>query len=266
MGERMCMRNLKKRIFDITKGLPLSERESQDLAMKSFISYGYEVMVKAWCATNVEDGVDFYASEAWHADLHPKIDAQALSDAVMLYTNLVASSEPFSDVLTSLYEEILLEGRNGDGKAQFFTPLDLSQGGAEILIESGDIKSWDGVKMIGDDTCGAGSLPLGVLNWIYKVSKSKMKYVILYLNDVDDLACKASALQILSSLVLHNIRINGLYLHNCNVITEWTKPNTIMLGFKKPEPEPDHDLFKMLEIFTRVTDKIKNDNVPVFIE
>lgn len=254
------MKDLKQRIFDITKGLPLGERERHDLAMKSFLSYGYQVIVKAWFATNAEEGVDFYASEAWHADLHPKIDTHALADAVRLYTGLVAASEPFSDVLTRLYEEILLDGRNGDGKAQFFTPIDLSQGGAEILLESGDIKSWDGVKWIGDDTCGAGSLPLGLLSRIYGVSKSKMKYVILYLNDIDELACKASALQILSSLVIHNIKINGLYLHRSNVITEWTKPNTIMLGFKKDEPEPDHDLFKMLDVFSKTVKQVKTEN------
>lgn len=254
------MRDLKQRIFDTTKGLPLGERESHDLAMKSFISYGYQVMVKAWFATNVDDSVDFYASEAWHADLHPKIDTHALADAVRLYTGIVAASEPFSDILTRIYEEILLDGRSGDGKAQFFTPRDLSSGGAELLIDDSDIRSWDRVKRICDDTCGAGSLPLGLLSRIYGVSKSKMKYVILYLNDIDELACKASALQILSSLVLHNIKINGLYLHRSNVITEWTKPNTIMLGFKKDEPEPDHDLFKMLDVFSKIAKQAKSEN------
>lgn len=253
------MRNLKKRIFDITKGLPLSERESQDLAMKSFISYGYEVMVKAWWATNVEDGVDFYASEAWQADLHTEIDTHALRDAVMLYSKVVGASEPFTDVLTSIYEEILLDGRNGDGKGQFLSPWDLSLGGAEILLTESDIKSWDAVKKIGDDSCGSGSLPFGVLNRIYKLDKSKLKYVNLFLNDVDELACKAAALQMLSGLVMHRLDINGMQLHNCNVITEWTKPDTIMLGFKKPEPVRDDGLFKMIEIFTKFSDHCKQE-------
>ena len=266
----MLMRNLKKRIFDITKGLPLGERESQDLAMKSFISYGYAVMLRAWCATNLKEGVDFYASKARNPDLDKRIDVQALADAVMLYSEIVGASEPFTDVLTRIYEEILLDGRNGDGKGQFLSSWDLSLGGAEILLAESDIKSWDAVKKIGDDTCGSGSLPFGVLNRIYKVDKSKLKYVYLFLNDVDELACKAAALQMLSGLAMHRLEINGMQLHNCNVITEWTKPDTIMLGFKRPEPVKDDGLFKMLEIFTKFSNQCKqeysgeNSKSPVF--
>ncbi|RUG38126.1 SAM-dependent DNA methyltransferase [Pseudomonas aeruginosa] len=259
------IKNLKQRIFDITKGLPLGDRESKDLAMKSFISYGYEIFVKAFWVSNVDVGkdVDFFASEAWHADLSDKIDSQALADAMMLYTGLVASSEPFSDVLSRLYEEILLDGRGGDGKAQFFTPEDLSKAIARLLLPMGEINSWRGVKRIGDDTCGSGSLPMGCMNRIYKVNKSKLKYVSLHLNDIDELACKAAALQILSCLVIHRLKVNAVHIHNCNVITEWRKPKTLMFAFKRPEPNPNEDLFKMMDLFSKVCDEIKKEE-PIF--
>lgn len=257
----MSIKSLKNKIFDIAKDLSLGHRERNDLAMRAFISYAYEIFVKAFWVSNVKPDVDFYASEAWKADLHGKIDTHALADAVMLYTELVASSEPFSDVLSSVYEEILLDGRSGDGKAQFFTPNDLSKAIAQLLLPMGEINAWNVIKRIGDDTCGSGSLPLGGLNRIYKVNRSKLKYVALFLNDVDELACKATALQILSNIVIHRIKINAMYLHNCNVITEWRKPNTIMFGFKNPEPDVNRDLFKMLEVFSKFSDKVKRDMV-----
>ncbi|UYF86555.1 N-6 DNA methylase [Pseudomonas aeruginosa] len=257
----MSLNALKNKIFEITKGLALGDREAKDLAMKTFISYGYEVFVKAFWVSNVDvdKDVDFFASEAWHADLSNKIDSQALADAVMFYTGLVASSEPFSDVLSRLYEEILLDGRNGDGKAQFFTPEDLSKAIAQLLLPMGEINSWSVVKRVGDDTCGSGSLPMGCLNRIYNVNKSKLRYVSLHLNDIDELSCKAAALQILSCLVIHRLKINAVHIHNCNVISEWRKQKTLMFGFKRPEPNHSDDLFKMMDVFSKVCDEIKKE-------
>ncbi|WP_236247465.1 N-6 DNA methylase [Pseudomonas tohonis] len=257
----MSINALKNRIFDITKGLALGDREAKDLAMKSFISYGYEIFVKAFWVSNVDvdKDVEFFASEAWNAGLSDKIDSQALADAMMLYTGLVESSEPFSDVLSRLYEEILLDGRGGDGKAAFFTPEDLSKAIAQLLLPMGEINSWSVVKRVGDDTCGSGSLPMGVLNRIYKVNKSKLRYVSLHLNDIDQLACKAAALQILSCLVVHRLKVNAVHIHNCNVLTEWRKPKTLMFAFKRPEPNHSEDLFKMMDVFSKVCDEIKKE-------
>ncbi|HCL3396761.1 TPA: hypothetical protein N2A67_006673 [Pseudomonas aeruginosa] len=104
----------------------------------------------------------------------------------------------------------------------------------------------DKVKTLSEPCCGSGSMILAPLARMAKVDRSKVRYVQVMLNDIDTLMCKVSTLQVVASSMMHAIKFNSLMVYNCNLLTGWSKENTLMVGMM---PMIDEGSAEMIELF-----------------
>lgn len=232
----MSVKELKAKIMDITKHMNLGERESQDLAYKLFINHAYKAIIQAWHITNfsIANGSAFFANDSWQI---PDVDSKtsiAIERAVTHYLHMVRQSEPFTDLLSMLHEEILLTRRRGERLGQFLTPNDLAMALTGLMMDDDSIRSIRSVKSISEPTCGVGSLILAPLARIAAVDPSKISLMDVMVNDVDTLMCKATAVQLLASSMMHQLPFYKLKVFNCDLIFDWSKPDKLMLGIIPP--------------------------------
>ncbi|QOH68775.1 N-6 DNA methylase [Pseudomonas putida] len=234
----MNIKSLKNKIFAITKSLPMNERESQELALRIFIDYCYGSAILAWRRMNFR--ASMFTMSNIQCEMPYDADEVALKEAFDMYVGMVASSKPFADVFSILTEEIVLSGRKGKsrgkGLGQFFTPEEIAYALPELTFpDPNEIKAWDSLKLAGDICCGAGSLTLAFLSHVHDVDSEKLNMLGLILNDIDELACKSTLVQILSTLMIHHIQINNLIMFNANAITEYFEEGHLYFGYTSPD-------------------------------
>lgn len=184
-----------------------------------------------------------------------------IDEAYRIYAEIVQESEPFTDVLSLLHEEILLSGGRGDGLGQFFTPPDLARSLAMMLFnETTEYPS--GTIRFSEPCCGSGALALAPLNQMYKTAPERLRDVHLVLNDIDSLAVKSAILQVLMTCIYHNIELSSVDVHNCNLITEFSEPNTLFMFFKTPTQKPES--FRAFEEMMRLVLEVEEDLKPEY--
>ncbi|HFZ2576818.1 TPA: N-6 DNA methylase [Pseudomonas aeruginosa] len=242
----MSIETLKEEIFKITKNMNLGESYSQELAYKIFVEHAYKAILQAWVQVNKGFGTSFYVDDSWKTTPVKDLDLDLVEKAVITYMNMVKESEPFTDILSMVHEEILLTGRRGERLGQFLTPPDLANLLSELVMTDEDIRSMDKVKTLSEPCCGSGSMILAPLARMAKVDRSKVRYVQVMLNDIDTLMCKVATLQVVASSMMHAIKFNSLMVYNCNLLTGWSKENTLMVGLM---PMIDEDSAEMIELF-----------------
>lgn len=248
----MTIKNLQSKIFSITKNMNLSERSSQELAYKIFVEHAYKAILQAWVQVNgCGFGTAFYVNDSWITTPVKDLDLALVEKAVITYMNMVKESEPFTDILSMLHEEILLTGKRGERLGQFLTPPDLSNLVSELLMTDDDIRSMDTVKVLSEPCCGSGSMILAPLARIAKVDRSKVRFMRVMLNDIDTLMSKAATLQVVASSMMHGIKLNRLMVFNCNLITEWSKKHTLMVGLMPLIDEDSAELFEEFILFNQ---------------
>ena len=70
----------------------------------------------------------------------PKNEIEKYSKAASAayhYVHIIKQEEAFTDVLSELFEDLYLTGKNGDGLGQFLTPMDISSLTASLQATSG---------------------------------------------------------------------------------------------------------------------------------
>lgn len=249
------MKNLQKRINEITKHMNLGVRESQDLAYKLFINHAYKAIIQAWHITNfsLANGSAFFANDSWKI---PDVDSKtsiAIERAVTHYLHMVRQSEPFTDLLSMLHEEILLSRRRGERLGQFLTPNDLAIALTGLMMDDDSIRSIRNVTSIAEPTCGVGSLILAPLARIAEVDPNKISLMDVMVNDIDTLMCKATAVQLLASSMMHELPFYRLKVFNCDLILDWSKAETLMLGIIPPcRDSACNEMLEMLNLFEEI--------------
>ncbi|MFP6782809.1 MAG: N-6 DNA methylase [Pseudomonas sp.] len=181
--------------------------------------------------------------------------------AYRLYAELVKDSEPFTDVLSMLHEEILLSGGRGEGLGQFFTPPDLARSLAMMLFNE-TTQYPSGTIRFSEPCCGSGALALSPLNQMYKTAPERLRDVHLMLNDIDSLAVKSAILQVLMTCIYHNIELSRVDVYNANLITEYSKGDTFFMAFETPKEKPE--AFRAFEEMMRLVLEVERDLQPEY--
>lgn len=136
-------------------------------------------------------------------------DRAKLSDIFRTYLHLVRTSEPFDEFLGGLYDEYL-----GEDLGQFFTPPDVAKLLAEI--SSKPLRS----RTFLDFCTGGGSLILAAMNRMWKErGMAGVQEMDIQVQDIDDLMCKLTAIQIVYSSMIHQVPFSSLEVINGNVLT-----------------------------------------------
>lgn len=229
----MNTKALKNKIFEITKSMPLHERESQDLAFKLFIDYAYGCVITAWRQSFSVIGKTWFSRNGIDCYLPIEANEKALSEALSIYVKLVSENSPFTDILSNLTEEIILTGRKGRGKGQFYTPKQVAESTVDFTVpDDSEIQAFDRVYSVGDICCGAGSLILPFLANVHRIDPEKLEMIFVVLNDIDELACKSSTLQIFSSLVIFNLQLDSYSMFKADAIKEYFREGTLYFGMR----------------------------------
>ena len=250
------MKKLKEAIFEITKGEKDSESRNQEKAMKIFINFSLDMILTNYSQISFLKGTDmtnriFFSQPLVQKDvLSLEYDTEKLVKPYKLYLEQVASAEPFTDVLSGLYEEILLEGKGGDGLGQFLTPIDLSRMLSKLIFNEDEIRAINSPILFQEPCCGAGALALSPLHRVWSIDPSKLKFMNLVLNDIDGLAVRASVLQIMASLTIHSLEMGGIKVYCANLITEWMNPEKHFLSiFPAPKDPVNFNAFIRYKMF-----------------
>ncbi|CEL31211.1 hypothetical protein [Pseudomonas fluorescens] len=215
-----------------------SDRNSISAAYKLFIEYAFEMVCDKWVTLNVNEDVADGAIFVRKKDIVHGYEQSGcdfvLGDALLSYFDLVADSEPFEDIFTMLHEEFLLMGLKGDGLGQFFAASDISYLIGELILTDDSAAKHE----FSDDCCGAGSLKLGVMKGRYRENPDAFKTMNVEFTDIDELACKSAFIQVVASMIAHEIPINQVRVFNSNILSQWGKPGQLMVGLRSPDRVP----------------------------
>lgn len=221
-----------------------SEHRRIEEAYMLFIAYAFNMTYRSWKVFNIDpdESKDNGSASIMRtnalASFRKVKCLDELGQAFISYCELVQHCEPFTDVLTMLHEEFLLSGRKGDGLGAFYTPADIANLKAELMFTEAVATE----KVFGDDCSGAGSLTLGVLKRAYKQSPVSLNTWTVELADIDELACKAAFVQIVATMVTHQIPIHKVKIFNYNILTDWRKEENLMVMLRSPDLVPNSSI------------------------
>lgn len=221
-----------------------SEHRRIEEAYMLFIAYAFNMTYRSWKVFNIDpdESKDNGSASIMRtnalASFRKVKCLDELGQAFISYCELVQHCEPFTDVLTMLHEEFLLSGRKGDGLGAFYTPADIANLKAELMFTDAVATE----KVFGDDCSGAGSLTLGVLKRAYKQSNDLLSSWTLELADIDELACKAAFVQIVATMVTHQIPIHKVKIFNYNILTDWRKEENLLVMLRSPDLVPNSSI------------------------
>ncbi|MER0548163.1 hypothetical protein AAA536_07945 [Pseudomonas aeruginosa] len=224
----------KNELLNVSSYLKGSEKGKLSESYKLFIEYSFQMIYYAWIDKNMDRRLDngawFYVCQDAKVDYEVFQDNHAIGDALLSYFDLVAAHEPFTDLLTMVHEDLLLSGKGGEGIGQFLTPPDLSYLLAELAFAGGCFR--DSIQS--DDCCGAGSLTLGLLKRRFNADPASFKTLSVEMADIDELACKAAFIQVATSILSHNIKMNRVRVFNGNVLTEYGERRRLLVELQSP--------------------------------
>lgn len=222
------MRECKAGLFSFEYISSRSDQKNMEESYKQFIGYAFKQSVDYLNLFQAIGG-DVSLSD-YQIDSFSKIESDHELDGLFTkYCQLVKAHKPFTDIFSMMHEQLLLTGRRGDGLGQFYTPPDLSDALAELMPLLSSQCS------VGDICSGAGSLKLAALKRCALENPDALGSLCIVLADIDEFACKVAFLQIAANIIVHRKQIGLVEMYNCNVITEWRKPGSLMVRYTAPD-------------------------------
>ncbi|EGJ1860766.1 N-6 DNA methylase [Salmonella enterica subsp. enterica serovar Schwarzengrund] len=137
------------------------------------------------------------------------------AEAAFLYMDIIKQEEAFTDVLSELFEDLYLTGKNGDGLGQFLTPNDISSLTASLQASSGTFY---------EECCGAGSMTLARLRERCRKEGNYLEQAV-QMNDIDPLMAKMALVQVMAPVAFKNIDIKSVKIINGNALLNNLKPS-----------------------------------------
>ncbi|HIG4720603.1 TPA: N-6 DNA methylase [Klebsiella pneumoniae] len=133
------------------------------------------------------------------------------ADAAFLYMDIIKQEEAFTDVLSELFEDLYLTGKNGDGLGQFLTPMDISSLTASLQASS------DPSGTFYEECCGAGSMTLARLRESCRREGHYLEQAV-QMNDIDPLMVKMAIVQIMAPVAFKDVDIKSVKIFNGNAL------------------------------------------------
>ncbi|MGJ8012785.1 N-6 DNA methylase [Klebsiella pneumoniae] len=140
------------------------------------------------------------------------------ADAAFLYMDIIKQEEAFTDVLSELFEDLYLTGKNGDGLGQFLTPNDISSLTASLQATSGKSGTFY------EECCGAGSMTLARLRERCRREGHYLDQAV-QMNDIDPLMVKMAIVQVMAPVAFKGIDIKTVKIFNGNALLNNLKPS-----------------------------------------
>lgn len=141
------------------------------------------------------------------------------AEAAFLYIDIIKQEEAFTDVLSELFEDLYLTGKNGDGLGQFLTPMDISSLTASLQASSGHSGTFY------EECCGAGSMTLARLRERCRREGHYLEQAV-QMNDIDPLMVKMAIVQVMAPVAFKDIDIKSVKIFNGNALL-----NNLKLSF-----------------------------------
>ncbi|NKH57058.1 hypothetical protein ET997_19575 [Salmonella enterica subsp. enterica serovar Infantis] len=145
----------------------------------------------------------------------PKNEIEKYSKAASAayhYVHIIKQEEAFTDVLSELFEDLYLTGKNGDGLGQFLTPNDISS-----LTSSLQASSDPSSGTFYEECCGAGSMTLARLRERYRREGHYLDQAV-QMNDIDPLMVKMAIVQIMAPVAFKDVDIKSVKIFNGNAL------------------------------------------------
>ncbi|WP_132577675.1 N-6 DNA methylase [Pseudomonas aeruginosa] len=230
------MKKLLDSIYQITKNEKESESRNLEKAFKVFVNFSLSQLLLVYMRKTGSSQERFLITkDVISSDISNfSCDSKVLLNALSEYMKVVVSEEPFTDTLSETYEELFLTGRRGERLGQFMTPPDLSRAVSKLMLDDSAVSAIEKPIWFSEPCCGTGSMALATLHRIWSLNPEKLGLVNLLLNDIDETMVRVALLQVLSSVVLHNLDLNEVRSFNANLITEYFSDNTHFISFRKP--------------------------------
>ncbi|MEL4177753.1 N-6 DNA methylase [Roseateles sp. PN1] len=153
-------------------------------------------------------------------DFHRQPEAdKALFEAITIWIRTIAENEPFTDVMNELFAPHL-----GESLGQFLTPPDLAAGLLPFLmgINGPIVPPEDEIHIADPAGCGAGSLILGQLKYIYHdEGPEALSRVHVTGVDLDPTMAMLTAVQIGMNVLIHGAQPASINIHCGNGITDY---------------------------------------------
>lgn len=140
------------------------------------------------------------------------------ADAAFLYMDIIKQEEAFTDILSELFEDLYLTGKNGDGLGQFLTPNDISSLTASLQASS------DPSGTFYEECCGAGSMTLARLRERCRREGHYLDQAV-QMNDIDPLMVKMALVQVMAPVAFKDIDIKSVKIFNGNALLNNLKPS-----------------------------------------
>ncbi|HCM5085963.1 TPA: N-6 DNA methylase [Klebsiella aerogenes] len=140
------------------------------------------------------------------------------ASAAYYYVHIIKQEEAFTDVLSELFEDLYLTGKNGDGLGQFLTPMDISSLTASLQATSGQSGTFY------EECCGAGSMTLARLRERCRREGHYLDQAV-QMNDIDPLMVKMAIVQVMAPVAFKGIDIKSVNIFNGNALLNNLKPS-----------------------------------------
>lgn len=140
------------------------------------------------------------------------------ADAAYKYVHIIKQEEAFTDVLSELFEDLYLTGKNGDGLGQFLTPNDISSLTASLQASS------DPSGTFYEECCGAGSMTLARLRERCRREGHYLDQAV-QMNDIDPLMVKMAIVQVMAPIAFKDVDIKSVKIFNGNALLNNFKPS-----------------------------------------
>lgn len=227
------IKNLKNEIISIVKDCSMSEAERLSLCFSLFIDFSLLASLETMRANKKNISNKEIFSDYLTSMKKEFLDVNALFNSSLLYFDLVKENVPFEDILTELYEELVLTNKHGNGLAQFFTPQDYSNLMAELYSQDLATEATLRTPMrLGDPCAGSASLVIAPLKHVYDCKPEALAYINVFINDIDTKALKAACLQIFANMTTHRIEIYSVEAFHANIITQYKTPGYLFLDYQ----------------------------------
>lgn len=226
------IKDLKNEIISIVKDASFSEAERLSICFSLFTDFSLLASIETMRLNKKEIFNKEIFSDYLSSMKKENLDINALFKSSLIYFDLVKENTPFEDILTELYEELVLTNKHGNGLAQYLSPPDISNLCAELF--SADMVTDASLRpiTIGEPCSGSASLAIAPLKHAYISKPETLARMNVVLNDIDIKALKAACLQVFANMTTHKIELHSVEAFNANTITQYKTPGLLFADYQ----------------------------------